>query len=338
MGASNDLTSQSQFLTLEAVEALIKQGHVLVIGASNALLHKLPQGDWIGGSAKYFLFDNAPQENDERLMVADLTPYVTEVRSRVYSEYGIHNLAADRYAHGFSLALLPAFSAIHRAFALYAVTNMPVSDSPLTGWVTSEEMDPQGESIPKAYSGTEGRYFVDKAVVMHCRLREDYMAQLGILNPYVADTGDVLRFDDTGFTIVNCLVNGQYQNLAEYWRSHNLAPTSPLMADIQGMPSMLHPLDSIGRKSVTFSAPVIPGVEYRIAQCGPEQLSRHMQQLAEAKALHPLFSIHCLAHYHKLLEQLQGQDAPDGVFSAGEIANVLMNRTSVVLYLKHLAQ
>lgn len=336
MEAQNELVAQSQFLAFEAVETLIKQGRVLIIGGSNALLRRLPAGDWVGGSAKHFLLDSTPQADEEKLMVADVTPYVSEVRMRTYSEYAIHNLGSDRYAHGFSVVLLPAFSAIHRAFALYAVTAASAPDSLLTGWVTSEEMDAQGESIPKVYCGDEGGYFTDKAVALHCRLRPEYLAQLDILTPSGEATGDVLRFDEAGFTVGDVMVNGQYQNLAKYWRAHYAGQDCFLMADLQGMPSILHPLAPIGQRSVTFVAPVIPGVEYHVARSTPGQLAHYTQQLAAAKALHPLLAFHCLAYYAMLRHGLQGAGAPDGIFAAGEVANVLMNRTSVVLHIKRL--
>ena len=42
-------------MTFEETSKLIKEGKILHIAATEALLKKLPKGNWIGGSTEYFM-------------------------------------------------------------------------------------------------------------------------------------------------------------------------------------------------------------------------------------------------------------------------------------------
>jgi len=323
----------NQLIPLETASRLIKQGLPLSIAGPEATMDQLPTGNWIGGTTPYFMLESGGVVVPAgKVFVSDLSEIGT-VRITSYSADELANIAANAPENGFSLTIIPAGGQVHKRFSEGAAAYKDAFLKPTVGWIAGMHLADLGKAVAKVYDGRSGHKYEDRAVVAYVSLPEGKLACLEIVNPFEPGTGDVLRFQQTSFDVVNCEANGRSVNFAEYVDQQGLAGgLLPLVGDFAGahVNVSLQSVDKVGRK-VKLYAPVFPGVDYRFAKPLENYAEAFRARLEQADQRGAVWSCNCILNF--LFGELEGKaiGGMAGPVTFGEIAYQLLNQTLVTV-------
>jgi hypothetical protein len=169
----------------------------------------------------------------ERLFVTHIPTDAGAPEIRSYDITSISHLCADAPANGFSLIIIPAFSATHSLYARKAPEFEDMFMKPVVGWIAGCHLDDLGRVAPAVVSGPELAFDTERAVVMHVPLPPQRYAHVHIANRMRQGEGGLLRFPETGFSAGRCSVDGVETTLAAYLdanRADLRLPSSQIMA------------------------------------------------------------------------------------------------------------
>ncbi len=320
---------KTNLIELAAVQELINAGKRLHIAGEEQLLRQLPKGEWIGGTIPYFMDSEGGVCSRDRLYVTEMPEQVNKTRVVAYTAGELKQLPQNNFDNGFSLIILPAGSKVHLAFAQGAPEIDGIFLTPLAGWVAGVFLADLGKVMPKTFNGSTGEVFEDKAIVMHLGLPDEYSASVNIINLFHQGDGPVLRFEETGFSATEAVIDGVRQPLAPWYHDHNLDTRLPLVANYGGAMINVSHQEVPSQGEVTFYAPVFAGVEYRLAA----SVGDYVEELGRAMPVGPTsvaFSCNCILNY--LYGELEGRKLPlGGPVTFGEVAYQLLNQTLVYL-------
>ncbi|MEK8052647.1 hypothetical protein AACH10_20525 [Ideonella sp. DXS22W] len=319
--------------------ALVRSGRPCCIAGDAQALRSLPPGRWIGGSIPYFMAEQGGLCSREQVFVTELPQLPPGAGDGAwvqrYTRETLSRVCTDAPAHGFSLIVLPAFSAVHEAFAQEAPDYPEMYQRPLLGWVAGLHLDDLGQALPGVMHGPDGRWLHDEAVVLHVPVSPALQAHLDIVNPFEPSSGPGIVFDAGGFSAGDCLIDGQPANLHDWLLAGGADTRLPLVADYCGamVNVSIKALDAAAHR-VDFYAPVFPGVVYRCARPLPDYVAAFERALARQQPPGTLvMSCNCILNY--LHGGLEGRTlgAMRGPATFGEIAYQLLNQTLVYLTL-----
>ncbi len=320
-----------KLLPINEVIEKIKNGERLVLAADENLLSQLPKGNWIGGTIPYFMGDDGGTFTKSEIFVDDIPSFVKNVKIKFYDESSLPNIAGDAYENGYTLLIIPGFSSIHTSFAENSNQYKDIFLSPLVGWIAGIDLAELGKISPKVFNGWEGGNADDKSVAMHVELPANKIPTLDIVNLFEQGEGDTITFPKTGFSAMDCFINGQKKNLSEYLLTNEIDVRLPLVANYYGamINTSFSNIDKEG-KVVNFYAPVFKDVEYKIAKPIKNYVSTFTQQISRLN-ITPVFSCNCILNY--LYSELEGKKTANitGPITFGEIAYQLLNQTMVYL-------
>ena len=318
-------------MTVSSASELIRSGKFLSIAGDEAALRQLPQGNWIGGTIPYFMAAAGGTVSREQVFVTQINSYVSPPELRFYDSATLPQICRNAPENGYSILILPAFSATHASFARNAPNFEEMYMKPLIGWVAGVHLDDLGKVTPKVVLGTTGEFSEADAIVMDVPLSPEKFAQIDIVNLFQPGTGVGITFDENGFSAGACQIDGKPGNLADYLVDNKIDSRLPLVADYSG--AMINvSIKSIDReaKRVEFYAPVFPGLEYRIA--APVTHYVESFQAALPKTGQEIsFSCNCILNF--LNSELEGKRTGEvtGPMTFGEIGYQLLNQTLVYL-------
>jgi hypothetical protein len=285
----------------------------------------------VGGTIPYFMAEEGGQLSKDRIFVTKVPDFALEAKA---VDYGVENLAeiySDAPVHGFTFLVVPAASEVHKAFAQQAPSCEGFLLRPMVGWVAGVRVDRIGKEFPAVFNGRTGTAFDARCVALHIALPANMVADLDIVNIFESCGGDVIRFEEAGFRIGRCLINGEPANLAEYITRKGMPTEFPLVGDYNGSSinvsfQNVSPSEGV----VEMYAPVFPGVDYRFAK----PVADYPDAFAHATASvdgEPVFACNCILNY--LYGKLEGKKTGHltGPFTFGEIAHQLLNQTLVRL-------
>ena len=316
----------------EEAARLIRTGEWLAIGADEAVMKRLPEGNWIGGTIPYFMGQDGGETSREKVHVTPLPslgrgkPWIKR-----YTVNDLNRICADGPDHGYTLLILPAMTEVHEHYARNAPEFEDMFLKPVLGWVAGIHLDDMGHASPAAVDGSRGEFCHDQAVALHVPLPEDQVAEIGIVNIFEQDDGDVIRFPKASFKVGGCTVNGQPDNFAEYLKRRNVDQRLPLVADYCG--SMINvsvkAVDDASR-SVELYAPVFPDVEYQLARPVKDYVHAFEQALPN-EGRDAACSFNCVLNF--LYSELEGRRTSgfNGPMTFGEVAYQLLNQTMVYM-------
>lgn len=320
---------KNDLLSVEDASRLIDCGAILLVAGSEEAISRLPKGNWIGGTSVYFLTPEGGLVDRERVFCT----WIDEARScriEVLPPHDLRRLTRGRFARGFTAILIPAFSEAHTTFAMEAPRYEGVFNQPLLGWISGVHLDEVGTVAPKIFDGTTGRAHEEGAALLHVELAETAAPHLDIVNLFSQGNKEIVTFDTDGFTARRANVNGQDVDFAEYITANGIDTRLPLVANYAGALINVS-IQSVSTRDheVRFYAPVVAGMEYRLA--------RNMENYVDAFAIHEdgegagNFSCNCILNY--LYGGLEGSRTGSycGPVTFGEIAYVLLNQTMVRL-------
>ena len=324
----------NRLMDVEEASRLIGQGGFYMVAGDEALLRRLPRGNWIGGTIPYFMGDAGGLVSREHLFVTGIPVCAEAPTIRYYDITGLDHVCVDGPANGFSLIIIPAFSGTHSLYARQAPGFEDMFIKPLVGWVAGCHLDDFGRVSPLVVNGQDLSLDAERAVVMHVPLRENQFARIEIFNALRQGNGDRFRFPETGFSANWCFVNDVATDLARYLEERKADIRLPLVADYGGASvnvSIKGVDQTAGR--VDFYAPVFANVEYRLA--APVDFSR-AEGAEVSPDSPPVWSCNCILNY--LYCGLEGRRTGllTGPMTFGEIAYLLLNQTQVYLSIDEL--
>lgn len=302
-------------------------GQVLSIAGDEAALRQLPPGQWIGGTIPYFMAAGGGTVSREQVFVQVVSDYAAPPRLRFYDAASLPQLCRNAPEHGYSLLIVPAFSACHGEFARNAPNYEDMYLKPLAGWVAGTHLDDAGRASPQVVLGPTGQFSAEHAVVMDVELPPERYAQIEILNAFRPGEGAAISFDETGFSAGACRLNGAPANLAAYLLDNAIDTRLPLVADYCGasVNVSIKRIDAAARQ-VEFYAPVFPGLTYRVAA----PVGGTAGAMPSATDSVP-FACNCILNF--LYDALEGKPSGPltGPVTFGEIGYQLLNQTQVYL-------
>lgn len=329
-------TLQQSLMSLQAAEALIRAGRPCCIAGDEALLRRLPRGPWIGGTIPYFMADRGGVCTREEVFVTELPLHGDGPRIVQYDRASLSRVCTDAPPHGFSVMVMPAFSAVHEAFAQEGPGYDEMYLHPLVGWVSGVHLDDVGKVPALVFHGQSGQALPDKAVVMHVPVPESKLVHVDIVNLFKQNGGPNIEFTEGGFSAGVCRIDGVQSNFHDWLLEKRIDTRLPLVADYSGamVNVCIKKLDAVAHR-VEFYAPVFPGTTYRLAEPVADYVAAFRGALAQHQAPGDVtFSCNCILNYaYGGLEGQQIGGVMHGPVTFGEIGYQLLNQTLVYLSL-----
>ncbi|MBN1525776.1 MAG: hypothetical protein JW904_14960 [Spirochaetales bacterium] len=323
-------------VTIEEARKYIESGKVLSLAGDEALLSRLPKGNWIGGTIPYFIGDGGGEFSRGKVFITELPEYLKLEAIKYYNTATLENIPIDASINGCSIIIIPASSDVHIQYAENASNYTDIFLKPIIGWISGIDLADLGKETPKVFNGLTGEKSDNKAVVLHGSLPDNFIAQIGIINLFTQGTGDTITFPKKGFSVKDCFVNNQQINFADYLMKGKIDTKLPLVADYHGsMINVSFQAVDQDTQTVNFYAPVFPGVEYRIAAPVRNYIEEFTSCIPKG-SLKTVFSCNCILNY--LYSELEGKKTGDlkGPVTFGEIAYQLLNQTLVYMEIKEL--
>ncbi len=321
-------TLQNKLLSVVETNKLVRAGRRLILAADAQALAQIDKGEWIGGTIPYFMDTTGGTKNTEQVFVTDLSDYMSSYSIAVYAAAELDLLLAERPKNGFTYLLIPAFSEMHAHYALHAPAKDSIYDQPITGWVTGVNLD-DAHAKPQIIDGRSQTATSEGAIALHVHLPAHQYAELSIANLFVQGEGDEISFENSGFTVGDCLVNGERKNFAEYVATKQIDTRLPLVADYAG--AMINAsIRSSSAEEVQLYAPIFPHQSYRFAAPLVDYVQDFSAALPE-NASNVVSTCNCILNF--LYSELEGKHTREyrGAFTFGEIAYILLNQTMVLL-------
>jgi hypothetical protein len=315
----------------EDVKNFINQGKTLVLSGDESILAELPKGNWIGGTIPYFMDPEGGIFTKEKIFVEDFSEVKTDGKIEVYDKNSIENIVNNSYENGFTYLLLPGMSEIHSHYALIANDIDGIFNNPVTGWITGIDLNDLGNISPKVFHGQTGLKSDKEGVALHIKIPEQKRANLEIINIFSQGDGDVLTFNEEGFSCKECNVNGEPTNFANYIVQNNVDTRLPIVADYSGaMINISFQKVDIKKNEILFYAPVRKGIEYRLAKPVGDYV-KIFNEMLPTDTSNVVSSCNCILNY--LYSELEGKETRGmyGPITFGEIAYVLVNQILVYL-------
>lgn len=313
-------------LTFDETSNMIDRGAPLHIAGSESLLRKLPKGNWIGGSTEYFMNSDGGKVTNDSLFVTGFAGM--DFKIATYGCDSIPNVASDAYDNGFSIVIIPFESETHKTYANKAAGFEGMFINNIVGWISGTNLSVPGQ-VAIAVNGQTGEISSSDAAVLHLKAPEGKNVNIGIVNIFNQDENTpVIEFDEEGFSVRKCRVNGEDTVFADYIAQNNIDTKLPLVGDYSGAGINIS-FRTIADGVVNFYAPVFKGIKYRIAKPVSNYAKKFDEQLVPFKGTEAMFSCNCVLNF--IYGELEGKDIDTffGPITFGEIAYQLVNQTLV---------
>jgi hypothetical protein len=292
-------------------------------------LRAVPQGSWIGGTIPYFMTADGGKTSREGIFVEEIPPFAQPRAPVVYDEKNIASIGEDSPENGYTIVILPAFTALHQQYALAAPGYKDLFFKTVAGWISGVHLDDLGKRTPKVFNGMTKEVLADRGVALHIDLPSSHRAQIGIVNIFEQGDGDEIKFSSSGFEAKACTINGESRNFHDYFVGKRLDARLPLVANFCGamINVSIQGLDAASA-TVKFYAPVFEGVPYRLARPIENYVERFASSIPSALST-PVFTCNCVLNY--LYGALENRRTGKllGPMTFGEIAYQLLNQTLV---------
>ncbi len=319
----------ADLISLREASELIATGQPILVAGDASQLAQLPKGQWIGGTTPYFMTSEGGVVDRERVFVTLLGAPIESTSIRIYPASELRRVVDDYPDHGCSFMILPAGSETHLLFDRECFGWPGLFNAPLLGWNAGVLLSELSSTSPKVFDGTTLESFDNAAAVLHATTNDQYMARVEIINAFQQGLGDTITFPRAGFTVTDCLVNGQPWNFADYIAQNAVDTRWPLVADYAGaqINVSFQGVDNAS-KQVRLYASVFEDVEYRLA-APVANLAEFFGKEFAARQVKPAFSCNCILNF--LYAELEGKRTGDatGPITFGEIAYVQLNQTLV---------
>ena len=316
--------------TPSEVTDMINSGKWLHISGNENLLKNLPGGNWIGGSTEYFMSDSGGCVTDEKLFVSEI-PY-DNCKIVSYDENNIENITVDAFENGFTIAILPFDSKVHKVYAENASGFRGMFAKNIVGWISGFNLSKEG-AVPITVNGTTLESSNSKGVALHIQTPDNQVVNIGIVNIFAPNKNSpVIEFYEDGFVVDKCLVDGREVVLADYIAQNGIDTKLPLIGSYSGAGINVS-FKHIENGTVQFYAPLFKNIKYRFAHEISDYAKEFAKKLDQFKNAKAVFSCNCVLNF--LYGELEGKQVQHfyGPITFGEIAYQLVNQTLVYVVL-----
>lgn len=310
-------------------------GEQLMVAGDEHLLAQLPKGQWIGGTIPYFVTDRGVTTRD-LLHVTELPGRPTSVSIGSYDVSHLDRITADAPDNGYTILIVPFGSEAHYRFAREAPEYPETFLKPVFGWISGVHLDDLGNKSPLVVDGSNRELRNDVAIAVHCTLSAKQQAIIGIINLFQPGAGDDLTFEEEGFAVEHCFVNGQRRSFAQYLSDVSADTSRPMVANYYGTNiNVSFQNADLDKQRVTLYAPVFRHISYRLAA----PLDKPYEEAYADAIGEQQFPLACSCILNYLYGKLEGKlvSGGQGAVTFGEIAHQLLNQTTVYLELTDLA-
>lgn len=339
MSGAGSLSFKSVAVSRDEVVNLISQGDYMIISGDEKVLASLPSGNWIAGTIPYFMTEEEGGKVDQDKLYVNIIsglPANSSPRLTLYDTNTISRIAQEAPENGFTILILPASSDVHLKYAENAPDFPNMFFSPIIGWISGVHLDELGSRTAKVGFGPAGGMLSDtQAAAMHVPLPEHQVAHIKTINLFEQGAGSTIKFDENGFVVKKCTVDGTEWNLAQYIKEHSIDTRLPLVADYSGVMVNVS-IQEVADDVVNLYAPVFAGVEYRFAKPVSDYVAEFNKALPAGDSENIGFSCNCILNF--LYSELEGKKTGKliGPMTFGEVAYQLLNQTLVYLTLESL--
>jgi hypothetical protein len=326
-------TVNSTLLSIPEVQSAIAAGESLFLAGSREALSQLPRGNWVGGTIPYFMADEGGVVSEDRIFVTRVPDFALEVKAADYGRDNLADLYREAPDNGFTFLVLPASTEVHKIFAERAPSYDGFLLRPVVGWVAGVRVDRIGKEAPAVFNGKTGKSFEGRGAALHVALPANRVVDLEIVNIFESGGGDLIQFEEAGFHVSNCLVNGKPTKFADYITRTAIPTEFPLVGDYNGSAINVS-FQSVDAAEgvVDLYAPVFPGVNYHFAKPVEDYAGAFRKAIA-AEEHEPAFACNCILNY--LYGKLEGKKTGHitGPITFGEIAHQVLNQTMIRMHL-----
>ncbi|MCL2877848.1 MAG: hypothetical protein FWF13_03610 [Acidobacteria bacterium] len=312
--------------TFDEVSDMINLGKWLHISGNEGLLKKLPSGNWIGGSTEYFMSGDGGRVTDEKLFVSEI-PY-DNCAIVSYDENNIENITKDAFENGFTIAILPFDSEVHKVYAANSAGFKGMFAKNIVGWISGVNLSKKGQT-PITVNGKTTEGSSSKAVALHIQTPNNQMVNIGIVNIFTPnEDSPVIEFHEDGFSMNKCLIDGREVVFADYLARNGIDTKLPLVGSYSGAGINVS-FKQIENGTVHFYAPVFRNIKYRFANKISDYAKEFAEKLEQFKNAKAVFSCNCILNF--LYGELENKQVQHfyGPITFGEIAYQLVNQTLV---------
>ncbi|PID90491.1 MAG: hypothetical protein CSA97_02525 [Bacteroidetes bacterium] len=317
----------NRILHREEVVALIEQGRTLVLAASQPELLGLPQGQWIGGIATHFLTEHGPRELQQGIHVIDLTDFIVAPRIQAYQSLSLDDLYVNTPSEGFTYAIMPGYTEVHRLFALYSYSTPSAADVPLVGWVAGSGAGTTTTYETLVFNGATGEMLADTIVAMHCHLREGFTFHAQAYTPMLPDRQTEIHFPEYSFMVDGIVVNGNPWRIYDYLQDLHARGRYAIHLELDQTPHFIVPFTDPTTRMGFLSSPALPNVTYHESYLAPSSVDLCKSFLNAEPEGQEVFAttIGCYCLYESFACAKEENPVLPGIFAYGEICGVLRN-------------
>lgn len=333
---STTVIQENQLVDVQTAIQLIEEGHILTISGEEALLSQLPKGKWIGGTIPYFYLKGQNGRMDKtKVLISDFTSWVTNVDIQTLDTNTLKNVCTNGYENGFHFLILPAARDIHYSYALNAHNYDNLFTNPLIGLVAGVDLDELSKGrLSKTFNGLLGENYIDQAVVMHCELPPEKVARVEIINAFEPDDNKIIiEVPEDSFTVGDCIINGQPNNLYDYIQENNLDIKYPLVCDYAGATiNVSFQQLNEEKREVIFYAPLFKGQKYTTSKAFSNYVEVFNNKVKEvlSNESNVVYNCNCILNY--LYGELDKNEIGfSGATAFGEVGYILLNQTFTYL-------
>lgn len=323
--------------SIAEVATKIASGKALLLAGSESALAQLPKGNWIGGTASYFMDVDGCTSSGSRIFATPIPDFALGFKIAEYTPETLPSIFRDAPEKGVTFLTLAAGSPVHIAYAENAPRYEGFILKPVVGWVAGVPLPEIGHIEPKVFNGQTGEASSSRAIAMHVTLPPNKVADIEIVNIFKSGTGDTITFPESGFIQAQCLVNGKPTSFANYISAIKADTRLPLTADYNGSVVNVS-IQSVDEKEglVRLYAPVFAGIEYRFAAPVADYVAAFASVLG-AQQTPSAFACNCILNY--VYGNLEGKPtgSVEGPITFGEIAYQLLNQTLVRMTIRDCA-
>ncbi len=317
--------------SVDEIKQMIKAGKVLSLAGDESVLKDLPKGNWIAGTIPYFMTkDRGGVLSKSEIYADDFSKFAEEFKIVSYTVENFDSISDNFYENGFTIFIVPAFSAMHKHFALNNWTIKNLYKNPFVGWVSGYVFEDKN-GVAKTINGLTGEISKDKAIGIHVKLPDDKKAGVNIINIHEQDKASIeIEFLNHGLSVEDCFINKEKVNFAEYLIANKCNLELPIIADYSGIKINVH-IKEVDRvnKRVSFYAPIFENRIYKFAKPINDYMTEFKRKFSEHQT-EKIFSCNCYLNY--LQGKLENKVIEiSGPVTFGEIAYNLLNQTLVYM-------
>ncbi|MBO7440653.1 MAG: hypothetical protein J6T96_03145 [Bacteroidales bacterium] len=323
---------KNKLYTKEQVVEFIKEGRIMHLCGNEETLKDLPKGNWVAGMTPYFM-DEVGKICGNKIYVDDFSFIGEECEMATFDENNIAEIAKrNKYSNGFIFVVLPIDSQVYFTFANHSLEYENIYDNPVVGYVSSVLLEEYGKKQPKVAIGSEGVLHADKAAVMYVKVPDRLRVRAEIMNfDSIDDTTPSLKFPKTGFTQSDCLIDGKPGNIARYLEDvKSRIGHYPQLITSQNGALVNRDVKSVNLETgeAVFFSPAYESDVYYIVKVNKDYLGTFNRRLGRKTDV--IACVSCTSYFLQGDFEYRHIDF-NGVYTFGEIAYQLLNKTIVTL-------